>query len=547
MSLIASSTEPLVLIARCPWLRLTPRSHRRLFHDYFVTHLPSSSLHPDSRSSTGLAHKFPRKESTPHKPDGRSPAALRHPTASRDVTTVRIPLKSAKHHYGVSVSRGSRPYQEDNHQAGVINLPAFAKRPPRSLRLDKSGEGTSADGESGDPQVFYFGVFDGHGGAECSGYLREQLHQYIEQSALDFGLKSSLQNATGHVAGLEDAETVRRGEKALQAIDTRNGFDAPTEEKPLPQDGDNDAIATLEKNLVDSWKALVGGYFRRFKPQHFSIFKDSPQTTTIEEVLMYAFLKCDYDFVSAQAAKRGEERDVVRQERPLNEADILGETGKRHVDPRERFKGGSTASVALISTPSPVPFWAPATSSTLVVAHCGDTRILLCGTANGSAVPLTSVHHPSSPLEAARLRRFGSFVTDSFGEERTTSGLANSKAFGDAASKAIGVSAEPEIVRIDLSSSEYSFLLLFSDGISESVTDQECVDIVKEAKSPSEGAAKLVSFATEISQSGDNCTCLCVRLGGWERRQEGGMGSLGTKESREFKREQAADPRSRRR
>src|SRR4051794_20842736 len=45
-----------------------PSSHgqRRQFHDYFVTHLPSSSLHPDSRPVTGPAHKFDRKASTPH-------------------------------------------------------------------------------------------------------------------------------------------------------------------------------------------------------------------------------------------------------------------------------------------------------------------------------------------------------------------------------------------------------------------------------------------------------------------------------------------------
>lgn len=110
--------------------RDSPTQHlqRRPFHDYFVTHLPSSSLHPDSRSLTGLAHKFPRRDSTPHTPDGRSAPAT-HPSINRDTTVVRIPLRSAKHHYGASVSRGSRPYNEDSHQAGIIELPAFSKKP----------------------------------------------------------------------------------------------------------------------------------------------------------------------------------------------------------------------------------------------------------------------------------------------------------------------------------------------------------------------------------------------------------------------------------
>ena len=143
--------------------------------------------------------------------------------------------------------------------------------------------------------------------------------------------------------------------------------------------------------------------------------------------MMYSFLKADYDFVAAQAAKRGEEKDVVRAERPLNDGDILGAPNRvsEHVGGEQQFKGGSTASIALVSTPTPVPFWHPASTSTLLVAHVGDTRVLLSSTANGNAIPITTNHHPSSPVEARRLRRYAAtFVTDSFGEERTISGLA---------------------------------------------------------------------------------------------------------------------------
>jgi protein phosphatase PTC6 len=137
-------------------------------------------------------------------------------------------------------------------------------------------------------------------------------------------------------------------------------------------------------------------------------------------------------------------------------------------------------------------------------------------------------------------------VTDSFGEERI-SGLANTRAFGDMASKRVGVSAEPEIRRIELSPAEYSFLVLCSDGVSGHLSDQEIVDIVKEAKTPEQGARDIVSFAVETSTTGsggaDNATGLVVRLGGWERRGEGGLGSLGTKEMRDWRKEEANNPR----
>jgi protein phosphatase PTC6 len=53
----------------------------------------------------------------------------------------------------------------------------------------------------------------------------------------------------------------------------------------------------------------------------------------------------------------------------------------------------------------------------------------------------------------------------------------------------------------------------------------------------------VVNFATEVTKEGDNATCLVVRLGGWERRSEGGVGSMATKEVRDFRKRDALDPR----
>lgn len=125
-------------------------------------------------------------------------------------------------------------------------------------------------------------------------------------------------------------------------------------------------------------------------------------------------------------------------------------------------------------------------------------------------------------------------------------GLANTRAFGDIASKRIGVSAEPQITKVQLPPAGYAFIVLMSDGISGHLDDQEIVDIVKEAKTPAQAASDLVSFAVEVSEDADNATCLVVRLGGWERRSEGGGGSLGTKERRQYRRNEAMDPRTRR-
>ncbi|KAK3387601.1 phosphatase 2C-like domain-containing protein [Podospora didyma] len=575
-----------------------PPSSRRNFHNYFVTHLPSSSLHPDSRSSSGPHHKLPRDASTPHTPGpGSSPAVVPPNMPSRDLTVVRIPLRSAKHHFGASSLRGQRGYNEDTYQAGTVSMPAFAKRAPVSLvrsQMAKS-ESTSADSAFGDPQIFYFAVFDGHGGSQCSEFLRDELHGYIEQAATDFDLKSSLSkynSMSEPQAGVTApvmATTVSSMKSKKEALDqvemkseqevrdklqsawTKVGAekDESAQMEPLkglePVPANVDALKAirLETELLQEYKNTVGGYFRRFRPGYFSLpaprrprgstlppdepaVLDESKPITLESVLSYAFLRADLDFVTAQARKPDPDDPYV-SDFPLNRDEILGSP---HLPPSGhgiggsvRFKGGSTASIALISTPTPAPFWHPAAHSTLVVAHVGDTRILLCETSTGLPRPLTSDHHPSSPIESRRLRRYAeSLVTDSFGEERIQ-GLANSRAFGDMQSKRIGVSAEPDITRVDLGPAEYSFLVLMSDGVSGTLGDQEIVDVIKEARTPEEGSRHVVEYATEISADGDNATCLVVRLGGWERRSEGGLGSLGTKEIRDIRRAEALDPR----
>lgn len=563
----------------------------RGFHNYFVTHLPSSSMSPDSRSSIGPHHKLPRAASAPYTPGPGSSAPASPPNMlSRDLTVVRIPLRSAKHHFGAFSSRGSRPYNEDAYQAGTIDIPAFAKRAPMSLvrseRSQNAGVATTADSPFGDPQVFYFAVFDGHGGTECAEFLRDELHGYIEEAANDFELKSSLRKksktpkeASDKVATPEnmvsatgpkpkaldsvDLKSPAQVKEQMQSMHIANGkMPTATSQEPVLVKADVPRAVKLEKELLDEYKNTIGGYFRRFKPALFNIDKPAETTSSkstapkvsIESVLTYAFLRADLDFVTAQARKPDPDDPYVSDNLPLNSDEVLGSSphtvpsGRNNIGGATRFKGGSTASVALISTPTPAPFWHPNAHSTIVVSHVGDTRILLCETATGLAVPLTSDHHPSSPLESRRLTRFAesSLVTDSFGEERIA-GLANSRAFGDMRSKRIGVSAEPELTRLDLGPAQYSFMVLMSDGVSGTLSDQEIVDVIKEARTPEQGSKDVVEYATQVSRDGDNAICLVVRLGGWERRSEGGLGSLGTKEMRDARRAEADDPRRGRR
>lgn len=182
-----------------------------------------------------------------------------------------------------------------------------------------------------------------------------------------------------------------------------------------------------------------------------------------------------------------------------------------------------------------------------MTAHLGDTRALLCRVSDGLATLLTTNHHPGTPSESSRLRRYATaFVSDAFGEERFGV-LANTRAVGDSSHKRLGVTAEPEISARELQPEEFSFLVLVSDGVSAVLGDQEIVDLVKECKTPEDAAKELVMFSDEVGSVGDNATALVVRLGGWEKRCEGGEGWRGTKPLREWRRLEAEDRGGRRR
>ncbi|KAG7099115.1 hypothetical protein E1B28_000988 [Marasmius oreades] len=109
---------------------------------------------------------------------------------------------------------------------------------------------------------------------------------------------------------------------------------------------------------------------------------------------------------------------------------------------------GATASVVLLhSLDAPASPFFSADRVALTVAHCGDTRVLLCSTDGGKVVPMTENHHADSRVESIRLRRMmgSALITDSFGESRWMGALANTRGLGDLRFKKFGVTPEPEV------------------------------------------------------------------------------------------------------
>ncbi|KIY50582.1 protein serine/threonine phosphatase 2C [Fistulina hepatica ATCC 64428] len=197
-------------------------------------------------------------------------------------------------------------------------------------------------------------------------------------------------------------------------------------------------------------------------------------------------------------------------------------------------KCGATASVALLhSLDSPLtPFYA-AKRLSLTVAHCGDTRVLLCSTDGGEVFPMTENHHPDSRVESLRLRRTmgSSLITDSYGESRWMGALANTRVLGDLQYLKFGVTPEPEVrSKLLNGSDEWAYMICVSDGIADILSDDEIVDIARGAKTPKMAAERILAFAEDLGGD-DNATSIVLPLPGWGKIR----GPDKTKELREYR------------
>ncbi|BGP42412.1 Protein phosphatase 2C 6 [Rhodotorula kratochvilovae] len=253
--------------------------------------------------------------------------------------------------------------------------------------------------------------------------------------------------------------------------------------------------------VIDAYRAL-GGYLKRYRGGPLDRFRPESDAyvehkgMALDEMAVLAFLKADNHVVA--------DRDAFP-------------------------KSGSTATVALLHSldlPHSYPYYASALLS-LTIAHLGDTSALLASSSGGRAHRLTQSHHADSRTESERLRTSGTgIITDSFGESRWGGVVANTRAIGDREFKPVGVIGEPEIVKRVVRGSEWAFLLLCSDGVTDALSDQEIVDLCRGIRDPAQAAKRVVGFAEDVGAE-DNLTCLVIPLAGWGRL--GGLDSTASR------------------
>lgn len=147
----------------------------------------------------------------------------------------------------------------------------------------------------------------------------------------------------------------------------------------------------------------------------------------------------------------------------------------------------------------------------LIVGNVGDSRGVMCD-GRGNAIPLSFDHKPQQMRESKRIREAGGFVTFN-GVWRVAGILATSRALGDYPLKDKKlVIADPDILTFDLNDHKPMFIILASDGLWDTFSNEEAVNFIKERLNEPDFGAKSITLQSYYRGSLDNITVVIVNF-----------------------------------
>uniref|UniRef100_A0A3P9MZ78 Protein phosphatase 1L n=1 Tax=Poecilia reticulata TaxID=8081 RepID=A0A3P9MZ78_POERE len=164
-------------------------------------------------------------------------------------------------------------------------------------------------------------------------------------------------------------------------------------------------------------------------------------------------------------------------------------------------EAGTTCLVALLS------------DKELIVANVGDSRGVLCDK-DGNAIPLSHDHKPYQLKERKRIKKAGGFISFN-GSWRVQGILAMSRSLGDYPLKNLNVIvSDPDIVSFDLNKLQPEFMILASDGLWDTFSNEEAVRFIRERLDEPHFGAKSIVLQSFYRGCPDNITVMVVKFKG---------------------------------
>jgi protein phosphatase 1L len=141
----------------------------------------------------------------------------------------------------------------------------------------------------------------------------------------------------------------------------------------------------------------------------------------------------------------------------------------------------------------------------------GDSRGVMCDS-KGNVIPLSFDHKPQQMRERKRIKEAGGFVTFN-GVWRVAGILATSRALGDYPLKDKKlVIADPDILTFDLKDHKPMFLILASDGLWDTFSNEEAINFIKERLNEPDYGAKSLTLQSYYRGSLDNITVIVINF-----------------------------------
>ncbi|XP_063376063.1 protein phosphatase 1L [Cydia fagiglandana] len=147
----------------------------------------------------------------------------------------------------------------------------------------------------------------------------------------------------------------------------------------------------------------------------------------------------------------------------------------------------------------------------LIVANVGDSRGVMCDS-RGNAIPVSFDHKPQQVREQKRIEAAGGYIAFN-GVWRVAGILATSRAMGDYPLKDKKfVIADPDILTFNLNDHKPMFLVLASDGLWDTFSNEEAVKFIKERLDEPDYGAKSLTLQAYYRGSVDNITVLVINF-----------------------------------
>nr|XP_018916931.1 PREDICTED: protein phosphatase 1L [Bemisia tabaci] len=329
-----------------------------------------------------------------------------------------------------------------------------------------------------DTGVSFFAVFDGHGGEFAANYAQENL----------------MVTLISKIAALQ--RLIANG------VPSHGSYIAPSN-VPLssPENKAKDVTVEREKNLKKTAPASVTDDCLE---QSMKMEITDPQ---ILEKLCHKITRkvLGLSATDVSSPPAADLQTYLIKEKSIDYRQLLHDvvlsTDKELVAAAKKTMNiaGTTALIALIE------------GSRLIVANVGDSRGVMCDH-KGNAIPLSFDHKPQMRREKQRIREAGGFIAFN-GVWRVAGVLATSRALGDYPLKDKNlVIASPDVLTFDLYDHKPQFLVLASDGLWDTFTNEEVVAFIKERLREQHFGAKSLTHSAYLRGSLDNITVMVINL-----------------------------------